>query len=282
MDETQPLLSAREVVRRYPERGRRWGTGGNVHPALDGATLAFRQGEILGLVGRSGAGKTTLARVLLGLERAEGGETAFRGEPLGALTRSRLRALRREVQAVFQDPLGALDPRQPVLSIVTEPLAVMGGIPRAERRGRAARALRDVGLPVDPDLLHRRPWELSGGERQRVAIARAIVGAPAALVLDEPVSALDVSVRGQVLNLLLDLHRRAGLSLLVIAHDLTLVAGLCTRVAVMSRGRVVEEGPALEVLARPESEEGRELLAAARSLTGVGTGPARSEPSPAV
>jgi ABC-type glutathione transport system ATPase component len=260
------------VVRRYPQRGRRWNIGRGALAAVDGATLELHRGEILGLVGRSGAGKSTLGRVLLGLEEPDAGEVAFEGRMLAACTAAEMRSFRRAVQAVFQDPRAALDPRQAIESIVAEPLAVHGLARRGERRERAAALLREVGLPGDRGFLRRRPGELSGGERQRVAIARAIACRPRALVLDEPVSALDASVRGQVLNLLLDLHGRTGLTMLLIVHDVTLVARMCTRVAVMARGRIVEEGPPARVLPRPADEATVELVAAARSLSGPFSG----------
>jgi ABC-type glutathione transport system ATPase component len=274
--EAQALLAARDVVRRFPARGRKWRTGPASHAALDGATLELHEGEIVGLVGRSGAGKSTLGRVLLGLERPDAGEVTFRGRPLSVMTSSCLHALRREVQVVFQDPQAALDPRQRIVQIIAEPLAIHCVVPRRERRERAAYLLDKVGLPGDPRFLQCRPGELSGGERQRVAIARAIAAGPKALILDEPVSALDASVRGQVLNLLIELHEHSGLSLLVIVHDLALVAGLCTRVAVMALGRIVEEGAPEVLLGHPVSGATRELVAAARSLT---RGAARGTPN---
>jgi peptide/nickel transport system ATP-binding protein len=279
--ETQPLLAARAVVRRYPARGRGWATRPASHAALDGATLALHEGEIVGLVGRSGAGKSTLGRVLLGLERPDSGEVTFRGQSLSVRRSSCLPALRREVQVVFQDPQAALDPRQRIAQIVAEPLAIHRVVARRERRERAAFLLDKVGLPGDLRFLQRRPGELSGGERQRVAIARAIAAGPRALILDEPVSALDASVRGQVLNLLMELHERSGLAVLVIVHDLALVAGLCTRVAVMALGRIVEEGAPEVLLAHPASSATRELVAAARSPARAGVRRSSGEP-PAV
>lgn len=264
-----PLLEARDLVRRYPARGRAWPRGAGTVTALDGASLALRGGEVLGLVGRSGSGKSTLARVMLNLERPESGEVAFRGRVLAAPTRAELHNLRRDVQAVFQDPHGALDPRQRIGAAVAEPLVIHRVIPGSARRERVAALLRQVGLPAEREFLRRLPAELSGGERQRVALARALASEPKAIVLDEPVSALDVSVRGQVLNLLLELHRSSGMAMLVITHDIELVARLCGRVAVMAGGRVVEEGPPEEVLRHPRSEPTAELLAAARAQAPV-------------
>jgi len=271
--EGDPILAARQVVRRYPARGRvRWGRDRELVVALDGVSLELRRGEILGLVGRSGSGKSTLARVLLGLERPDEGQVTFDGRSLEALTEPERRRLRRDVQVVFQDPHAALDPRQSVGDVVAEPLAIHGLVPRSERRGRGKLLLGEVGLPGEDAFLDRFPRELSGGERQRVALARALASGPRALILDEPVSALDASVRGQVLNLLLELHESAGLAMLLIAHDVRLVARLCSRVAVMAGGRVVEEGPTREVLESPAHEATAELLAAARWLSEPPTG----------
>ena len=254
-----PILSAAGVGRTYPVRG------GSVR-ALDDVSLALWPGEILGVVGRSGAGKSTLARLLLGLERPDEGTVAYAGRDLTSLVARDARRMRRAVQAVFQDPTASLDPRQSVGTIVAEALAVHNLAPRAGRRGRSRELLAEVGLPGEDAFLARLPRELSGGERQRVAIARALASRPEALILDEPVSALDVSVRGQVLNLLLLLQRRTGMAMLVIAHDVLLVARLCTRVLVLSGGRVVEEGPAARVLTRPAGPATAELLSAARWL----------------
>jgi ABC-type glutathione transport system ATPase component len=274
------ILAAREVVRRYPARGGvRWGRSRQPVSALDGVSLDLRAGEILGLLGRSGSGKSTLARVLLGLERPDAGQVAFDGQPLESLSGAGLQRLRRDVQVVFQDPHASLDPRQSLGGIVAEPLAVHRLAPRGDRRGRGRLLLREVGLPHSDAFLDRIPRELSGGERQRVALARALASEPRALILDEPVSALDASVRGQVLNLLVELQRRTGLAMLVIAHDVRLVARLCTRVAVMARGQIVEEGATGEVLGRPAHPATAELLAAARWLSGLPGGAPASEPT---
>ncbi|MFI5165566.1 MAG: ABC transporter ATP-binding protein [Thermoanaerobaculales bacterium] len=259
----EPLLAAAAVSRRYARQGSIWGSGGKVVVAVDKVSIELRRGEVLGLVGRSGAGKSTLARILLGLEPADEGVVRFEGRPLADLDAAARSSFRRAVQVVFQDPFSSLDPRQTIGGILAEPLAIHRIEDRRGRRQRVGQLLSDVGLPSDPAFVRRRPRELSGGERQRVALARGLASGPRALVLDEPVSALDASVRGQVLNLLLDLHRRAHLALLVIAHDVTLIGGLCDRVAVMARGQVVEEGPPAAVLAHPSSPATAELLGAA-------------------
>ncbi len=261
-----PILAALRVERRYPVR--RGGTAGSGRfvRALDGVSLELRRGEIVGVVGRSGAGKSTLARVLLGLEPPDAGEVLYDGVPLGRPGSAEEKRMRRAVQVVFQDPHSSLDPRQSIGAILSEPLAVHALAARGRRRERSLELLASVELPAEEGLLRRRPRELSGGERQRVAIARALACDPELLILDEPVSALDASVRGQVLNLLLELHRRTGLGMMVIAHDVRLVAQLCARVIVLAGGRVVEEGRPAELLARPADGSTAELLAAARAL----------------
>jgi len=256
----------------------RWGRDRELVVALDGVSLELRTGEILGLVGRSGSGKSTLARLLLGLETPDEGEVTFDGRPLESLTGPERRRLRRDVQVVFQDPHAALDPRQSVGGVVAEPLAVHGLFPRAERRGRGKLLLAEVGLPGEDAFFERSPRGLSGGERQRVALARALASGPRALILDEPVSALDASVRGQVLNLLLGMHDRTQLTMLLIAHDVRLVARLCNRVAVMAGGRVVEEGPTRSVLESPTDPATVELAAAARWLSEPPAGGAARTP----
>jgi peptide/nickel transport system ATP-binding protein len=263
-----PILAARDVVRTYAGRGGvAWGRHRDPVVALDGVSLELWPGEILGLVGRSGSGKSTLARLLLGLERPDRGEVTFDGRPLASLTEPEWHRMRRDVQVVFQDPQAALDPLQSVGGVVAEPLAVHRLCPRGERRGRGKLLLGEVGLPAEDAFLDRSPRELSGGERQRVALARALATGPRALILDEPVSALDASVRGHVLNLLLGLQDRGRLAMLLIAHDMRLVARVCSRLAVMAGGRVVEEGPTREVLENPTDPATVELGAAARWLS---------------
>lgn len=262
MIERDELLAAHLLTRRYPARGSVRGRGRRARQlAVDGVSLTLCAGEIVGLIGRSGAGKSTLVRLLLGLEVPDAGEVRFRGRDIATLSGADMRAFRAAVQPVFQDAEAAMDPRQQVGSIVAEPMRILG-----RRRGRivlreaAAELLADVGLDGGETLLAKYPHELSGGERQRVTIARALASGPALLVLDEPVSALDVSVRGQVLNLLVALQRQRQIGMLLIAHDLELVARICNRLMVMADGRLVEEGPTDLVLTSPGHPATRELI----------------------
>ncbi len=276
-----PILAA-EAVSRRDALGRGDGRrAGEEVLALDRVSFELRRGEIVGVVGRSGAGKSTLVRVLLGLEEPDEGRVLYAGQPLASLDAVEAKRMRRAVQVVFQDPQSSLDPRQSIGGILSEPLAVHSLAPRSRRRARCLELLASVELPAEPGLLRRRPRELSGGERQRVAIARALACDPELIILDEPVSALDASVRGQILNLLLDLHRRSGLAMMVIAHDVRLVAQVCARVAVLAAGRVVEEGSPREVLARPSDDATAELLSAARALESPAPGPERDGGEPA-
>ncbi|HEX6547343.1 MAG TPA: ATP-binding cassette domain-containing protein [Candidatus Dormibacteraeota bacterium] len=213
--------------------------------AVDDVSFVLYRGETLGLVGESGSGKTTLIKLLLGLERPDGGRITYSGQ-----------SLTREVQVVFQDPASALDPRMRVADIVLEPVRVMR-LP-GDRRARVEELLDAVGLPRDS--AHRYPHEFSGGQRQRIAIARALAPRPRVLIGDEPVSALDVSVRAQILNLLEDLRVGYDLTLVLVSHDLSVVRHMTDRVLVMSRGRIVEEGPTREIFRTPWHDYTRLLL----------------------
>ena len=215
--------------------------------ALDGVSLEWERGEILGVVGESGCGKSTLARAMLGLVAPTGGAVSVDGTAVTG--KASLRALRRRVQMIFQDPYQTLNPRQRVATIVSEPLRIVK-VPTGERDARVRRALGDVGLEPDR-YLDRYPHQLSGGQRQRVAIAAALVLEPEGLICDEPVSMLDVSVRSQVLSVLLDLRSKRGLGLLFITHDLSIAWSFCDRLAVMYLGRIVEQGLATDVIERP-------------------------------
>ncbi len=228
--------------------------------AVSKATLHIDRGETLGLVGESGSGKSTLARAVVGTVAATGGRVSWKGRDLTGASASERRRLGREVQMVFQDPLAALNPRMTVGQIVAEPLAThRPDLPSAERRTRVAAMMERVGLL--PALANRYPHEFSGGQCQRIGIARALVTEPELLVCDEPVSALDVSVQAQVVNLLAGLQRDMGLSMLFIAHDLSVVRHVSTRIAVMYLGRIVEVAPAADLVADPRHPYTRALIA---------------------
>jgi len=242
--------------------------GGETELILKGVSLDLEPGRVVGLVGASGAGKSTLARTLVGLIAPSRGEVLFRGVPLAALDGPGRRQWRREVQLVFQDPWGSLNPRMRVSGLVEEPLIVLGGSDRRSRRGRAIETLVSVGLAPAGEYLDRLPAQLSGGERQRVALARSLVGSPLLVILDEPVSALDAVIRLDILRALAALRRRNGIGMLLVAHDMALVAGFCDQLAVMSAGEVVESGPPDRLVASPVHPATRELVAAARELAG--------------
>jgi peptide/nickel transport system ATP-binding protein len=248
-----PLLTATELSRSYDQSR-----------VVDRVSFSIERGETLGLVGESGSGKTTIARIVLGLLEPTSGSVTFDGHPITGVPQSRLRPLRRRVQPVFQDPYAALNPRMRVEQIVTEPLLIhQRGPARAskpERRRRCQELLRQVGL--DDSALSRYPHEFSGGQRQRINIARALALRPEMLVLDEPVSALDVSVGAQIVNLLRDLQREFQLTYLFISHSMPLVRYLATNIAVLQSGRLVEFGTRDQVCASPRESYTRELVAA--------------------
>ncbi|HET9822083.1 MAG TPA: ATP-binding cassette domain-containing protein [Burkholderiaceae bacterium] len=227
--------------------------------ALHDVSFTLEAGRTLGVVGESGSGKSTLARLVMALESPSEGTLCFDGRDLHALAPAALRAARRDFQMVFQDPYGSLDPRMTVARTVAEPLEQLAHLSRAERRERAAAMLEAVGLDPAGDL-DKYPHEFSGGQRQRIAIARALVTQPRLIVADEPVSALDVSVQAQVLNLMQDLQERFGLTYLFISHDLAVVDLVCDELLVLDAGRIVERGPARRVLGAPEHPTTRRLL----------------------
>ena len=228
----------------------------------------MHQGRSFGIVGESGSGKSTLARIALALDRPNSGAVRLQGRSLFDLPRRDLRPMRAHMQMIFQDPYGSLDPRQRVEKIVAEPLAALGGATGAERRARVQASLEAVGLKASDAAKY--PHEFSGGQRQRIAIARALITRPRLVVADEPVSALDVSVQAQTLNLMSDLEREAGVTFLLISHDLAVVAHICETTAVMYRGRIVEIGETDALFAHPAHPYTRELVDATPRLDGVG------------
>jgi peptide/nickel transport system ATP-binding protein len=232
--------------------------------ALDGVSFRVAAGASFAVVGESGSGKSTLARLVMALERPTAGALRLFGQDLLALSRAELRRARRHFQMVFQDPYGSLDPRHRVGRIVAEPLAASSETSRTTRRARVAEALESVGLR--PGDAEKYPHEFSGGQRQRIAIARALITRPRLVVADEPVSALDVSVQAQVLNLLQDLQARFGITYLLISHDLAVVDYICAETAVLYRGRIVERGPTPTLLQHPAHPYTRNLLAAVPRL----------------
>ena len=227
--------------------------------AVDRVSLTVARGESLGLVGETGCGKSSLARAIYGLAPIAGGGVRFDGTDLAAATGAQRRAIRRGMQMIFQDPGGSLNPRMRIGALVAEPLEIHREGSRQSRRDRVAKVLEAMGLAADD--AGRFPHELSGGQRQRIAIARAIVLEPTLVLADEPTSALDVSLQAQILNLIAALRRDMGLALLFVSHDLDVVAHLCDRIAVMYLGRIVESGPAAQVLASPGHPYTRDLVA---------------------
>ena len=254
-----PLLDITRVSKQFVRRRGLFAAPAIV-TAVDDVSLTISEGEVVGLVGESGSGKTTLARCALRLIEPTAGDVTFRGESVLAVSRTRLRELRRQMQIVFQDPFTSLDPRMRVGSIVQEPLDIHRVGTKADRRARVAELLTLVGLDVS--LARRYPREFSGGQRQRIGLARALAVNPSLIVADEPVSALDVSVQAQIVNLLLELRERLGLTYLFIAHDLRLVEHICNRTAVMYRARLVEIGPTRMLFTSPRHPYTEALLSA--------------------
>lgn len=257
-----PLLDVRQLGRRFAmPRSTLWGPAGSLQ-ALTDVSFSLQAGKSLGIVGESGSGKSTLARLVMALDAPTEGQVLFNGVDVHRAGTSQLRHLRSGFQMVFQDPYGSLDPRQKVLSIVTEPIQTLAkpSDGRSELRDRAAQALSEVGLRTAD--LDKYPHEFSGGQRQRIAIARALITRPALIVADEPVSALDVSVQAQVLNLMMDLQDRYGLSYLLVSHDLAVVNLMCDDVLVLQSGQVVEQGPAALIFQHAEHPYTRKLISA--------------------
>lgn len=258
------ILRAENVVKTYhPHHGEEV-------RALAGIDFGVARGEMVGLVGESGSGKTTMMRMLLGIEKPTSGIVTFRGKDREHFTADERRDYFTSVSAVFQNPYSSLNPRRRLWDIITERRSIAGNASRADRRARALELLDIVSLPAE--FADRFPHQLSGGQRQRVAIARALSEDPDVIVLDEPMSALDVSVSAQIANLLLDLQAQFGVSYVFVAHDMHMVRHLCHRVAVLLKGHIVEEGPVAEVLGNPQHEYTRNLIAASE-LASLGIQP---------
>jgi oligopeptide transport system ATP-binding protein len=269
---TAPLLDIQDLHKHFPVRRglNPLAARQQVH-AVDGVSFAIARGETFGIVGESGCGKTTLSRVILLLEEATSGDMRFDGGSVTGIGGAALRDYRRAVQAVFQDPTSALSPRMRVGDIVGEPMRATGTAPAAERRAEVERLLRVVGLRENAASAY--PHEFSGGQRQRIAIARALSTRPRLIILDEPISALDISIRAQIMNLLRDIQDETGTAFLLIAHDLAVVKHMSTHVGVMYLGKLVETGPADALYRRPLHPYTQALLAAAL--------PARPDDAPA-
>ena len=253
--QTDTLVSVRDLVKHFPVEG-----SDDVVRAVDGVTFQIFAGETLGLVGESGCGKSTVGRCLLRLIEPTSGHVNFQGRDMLALDKKELRQMRREMQIIFQDPYASLNPRMKIGDIVGEPLVIHNEGSKNDRRDRVAQLLRRVGL--DPDYMNRYAHEFSGGQRQRIGVARTLALNPKLIVADEPVSALDVSVQAQVVNLLQELQQEFRLTYLFISHGLAVVEHISTRVAVMYLGRIVEIAPAAELYAQPLHPYTQALLSA--------------------
>ena len=257
----QPILEVRNLVKHFQVGGGLFGGNAGTVKAVDGVSFTIQRGETLGLVGESGCGKTTTGRTILRLEQPTSGDVIFEGRNLATLSEADLRGLRRRMQVIFQDPYSSLNPRMTVGQMIAEPLSVHGIVPdRAARAARVQELLRHAGLL--PTMARRYPHELSGGQRQRVGIARALAMEPSLIICDEPVSALDVSIQAQIINLLEELQAEFGLTYLFVAHDLSVVRHISDRVAVMYLGKIVEITDRKSLYEDPQHPYTKALLSA--------------------
>lgn len=261
----QPLIAVENLVKRYPRRSLS-AVREEMH-ALDGVSFRIFPGTTLAIVGESGSGKSTLAFCLACLETPTSGSIRFKQRDLVSLGESALRQIRPKIQLIFQDPASSLNPKWSVHEILLEPMLLRGKLSREESRQRVVPLLERVGLP--PNVMQRLPGELSGGQRQRLAVARALVLEPELLILDEALSALDCSVQAQIVNLLLDLQTSLSMTYLFITHDLAMAAHFGDEIAVINRGRIVEQGPPDKILQHPGHEITRQLLAAVPRISGA-------------
>ncbi|HEX9479785.1 MAG TPA: dipeptide ABC transporter ATP-binding protein [Methylomirabilota bacterium] len=261
MPPVEPILQVKNLVKHFQISGGLFGGGAGIVKAVDGVSFEIHRGETLGLVGESGCGKTTTGRCILRLEPPTSGEVVFEGRDMSKLSDAEMRGLRRRMQVIFQDPYSSLNPRMTVGQIISEPLGVHGIVPdRAARAARVQDLLRHAGLL--PAMARRYPHELSGGQRQRVGIARALAMEPSLIICDEPVSALDVSIQAQIINLLEELQAEFGLTYLFVAHDLSVVRHISDRVAVMYLGKIVEITDRKSLYEDPQHPYTKALLSA--------------------
>jgi len=266
VDDTGILLEARDLVKHFAVQGTAFRRGGDVVHAVDDVSLDVRSGETLGIVGESGCGKSTLGRLLVRLHEPTSGSVRFNGEDITRLSRRELRPFRRELQMIFQDPYASLNPRKRVGQILEDPFRIHHELGRTEMRGRVRQLLEIVGLSADH--INRYPHEFSGGQRQRIGVARALALNPKLIVADEPVSALDVSIQAQVINLLDDLQDDFDLTYVFIAHDLGVVHHVSDRIAVMYLGVIVEVGPSEALFRNPVHPYSEALLSAIPAIEG--------------